>query len=111
MMEIQHNKILLGDRVLQFNNRIIEAAEHDGKVVIVFETEEDGGYDNVFCYAPDSKLLWRIKQAPIDIGGTARSTYVGIDVIEGKCRVIDFFGRRFCVDMQDGQIFAKDIVR
>lgn len=111
MMEIQHNKILLEGKVLQFNNKIIEAAEHVGKVVVVFETDEDGGYDNIFCYTLDSKLLWRIKQAPMDIGGTARCPYVGVDVIDGKCRAIDFFGRRFLVDMENGQILSKDIVR
>jgi len=110
-MKIQHNKIFVGDKVLQFNDKIIEAVEYAGKVVIVFETDEDDGYDNVFCYTLDSKLLWRIKQAPIDIGGTARSPYVGVDVFEGKCRAIDFFGRRFWVDMQNGQILSKDIVR
>lgn len=111
MMEIQYNKILLEDKVLQFNDKIIEAVEYDGKVVIVFETDEDDGYDNIFCYTLDSKLLWRIKQAPIDVGGTVRSTYVGVDMLEGKCRVIDFFGRRFWIDMQNGQILSKDIVR
>lgn len=111
MMEIQHNKILLEGKTLQFNNKIIEAVEYGGKVVVVFDTDEDGGYDNVFCYTLDSKLLWRINPAPIDIGGTARSPYVGVDVIDGNCRTIDFFGRRFLVDMENGQILSKDIVR
>lgn len=111
MMEIQHNKILLEGKTLQFNNRIIEAVEYGGKVVVVFDTDEDDGYDNVFCYTLDSKLLWRISPAPIDIGGTARSPYVGVDVIDGNCRAIDFFGRRFLVDMENGQILSKDIVR
>ena len=53
MIEIQNNKILLAGKELQFDNKIIEAAEHEGKVVIVFETDEDGGYDNVFCYTLD----------------------------------------------------------
>ena len=111
MMKIQHNKILLEGKALQFDNKIIEAVEHAGKVVVVFETDEDGGYDNIFCYTLDSELLWRIKQAPINIGGTARSTYVGVDMIDGRCGAIDFFGRRCWVDMKNGQILSKDIVR
>ena len=35
MIEIQNNKILLDGKKLQFDNKIIEAAEHEGKVVIV----------------------------------------------------------------------------
>ena len=32
MIEIRNNKILLAGKELQFNNKIIEAAEHEGKV-------------------------------------------------------------------------------
>ena len=53
-------------------------------------TDEDGGYDNVFCYTLDLQLLWRIKPAPVAIGGTARSPYVGVDIVDGNCRAIDF---------------------
>lgn len=111
MIEIQNNKILLAGEELQFDNKIIEAAEHEGKVVIVFETDEDGGYDNVFCYTLDLQLLWRIEPAPVAIGGTVRSPYVGVDIIDGACRAIDFYGRRFRVNLENGEIISKDIVR
>ncbi len=93
-MKIQNNKVLLRDKELQFDMRIIEAVECDEKLVIVFDTDEDDGYDNVFCYTLDKKLLWRIKPAPVNISGTARSPYVGVDIMDGNCRAIDFFGRR-----------------
>ena len=102
---------MLDGKELQFDNKIIEAAEHEGKVVIVFETDEDGGYDNVFCYTQDLQLLWRIKPVPVAIGGTARSPYVGVDIVEGNCRAIDFYGRRFKVNLENGEIISKDIVR
>ena len=111
MIEIQNNKILLAGKELKFDHKIIEAAEYEGKVVIVFETDEDGGYDNVFCYTQDLQLLWRIKPAPVDIGGTTRSPYVGVDIAGGNCRAIDFYGRRFKVNLKNGEIISKDIVR
>lgn len=111
MIKIQNNKILLAGKELQFNNKIVEAAEHERKVVVVFETDEDGGFDNVFCYTLDLQLLWRIKPAPTAIGGTARSPYVGVDIADGNCRVIDFYGRRFRVNLENGELISKDIVR
>lgn len=111
MIKIKSNKILLRGKELHFNKKIMEAAEYDGKVVIVFETNEDSGYDNVFCYTLDLQLLWRIKQVPVSIGGTARSPYVGVDIIDGDCRVIDFYGRRFRVNIENGEVISKDIVR
>lgn len=110
MMVIQNNKILLEGKELQFNNKIIEAVDYEGKVFVVFETDEDGGYDNVFCYTLDLQLLWRIKPAPVAIGGTARSPYVGVDIADGNCRAIDFYGRRFIVNIENGEIISKDIV-
>lgn len=111
MIEIENNKILLDGKELQFNNKIIEAVEYEEKVVIVFETDEDDGYNNVFCYTLDLQLLWRIKPAPVAVGGTARSPYVGIDIVDGNCRAIDFYGRRFLVNIENGEIISKDIVR
>lgn len=110
-MQVQNDTILLNGKELRFNNKIIEAVEYDGGLIVVFETEEDGGYDNVYCYTKDLQLLWRIKPAPIHIGGTARSPYVGVDIAGENCRAIDFFGRRFLVNIKNGEIISKDIVR
>ena len=102
MIEIQNNKILLAGKELQFDNKIIEAAEYEGKVVIVFETDEDGGYDNVFCYTQDLQLLWRIKPAPVAIGGTASKLtshiYLGIF---GKANL-------FCISCGVNPLFGFD---
>ena len=66
MIEIQNNKILLDGKELQFDNKIIEAAEYEGKVVIVFGNWcKIGGYDNVFCYYARFTIAWRIKPAPV----------------------------------------------
>mgnify|MGYP000063077679 CR=1 FL=1 len=111
MIEIQNNKIFSDGNELQFNNKILEAVDYEGKVVVVFETGEDGGYDNVFCYTLDLQLVWRIKPAPVAIGGTVRSPYVGVDIVDGNCRAIDFYGRRFLVNIENGEIISKDIVR
>lgn len=59
-----------------------------GKVVIVFEADEDDGYNNVYCYTLDFQLLWRIKPVPVAIGGTDRSPDVGVDILDGNCRVV-----------------------
>lgn len=41
-MEIQNNKILLDGKELQFSNKIIETVDYEGKMIIVFDTDEDG---------------------------------------------------------------------
>ena len=111
MIKYENNKILLNDKELVFEHNIFEAAFIFGKLIIVFETDEDNGYDNVYCFNRNQDKLWRIKQVPKEIGGTVRTPYVGVDIYYEKCRVVDFFGRRFTVDINDGHIISKDIVR
>lgn len=111
MMKYENNMILLNDKKLLFEYNILEAVLICEKLVVVFDTDEDNGYDNVYCFNRNRDKLWRIQQAPREIGGTARTPYVGVDVTDGKCRVVDFFGRRFVVDINDGHIISKDIVR
>lgn len=111
MIEVLGNRIIFEGRKIQFDNNIFEAIEYDGKIVVVFDTEEDDGYDNVFCYTLEKELIWRIKPVPVKIGGTARTPYVGVDITNGNCRIIDFFGRRFLINIENGEIISKDIVR
>ena len=46
-----------------------------------------------------------------EIGGTARTPYVGVNINNNTCRVVDFFGRRFELNICSGEILSKDIVK
>lgn len=111
MIEVLGNRIIFEGREIQFDNKIFEAIQYDGKIVVVFDMKEDAGYDNVFCYTLEKQLLWKIKPVPVEIGGSARTPYVGVDITNGNCRIIDFFGRRFLINIENGEIISKDIVR
>lgn len=111
MITIDNNKIIMSDRTIEFNEKIIEAVDIDNKLIVVFETNKDDGFDNVYCYEYDKTELWRIKPVPKEIVGTARTPYVGVDKKNGSCQVVDFFGRRFKLNTSSGEILSKDIVK
>lgn len=111
MITIDDNKIIMSDRTVEFDEKIMEAVDIDNKLVVVFETNRDDGFDNVYCYGYDKTELWRIQPVPKEIGETARTPYVGVNKINGSCQVIDFFGRRFKLDILSGNIVSKDIVK
>ena len=111
MIAIDNNKIIMSDTTIEFNEKVLEAVEIDNKLIVVFETNRDDGFDNVYCYEYDKTELWRIQPAPKEIAGTARTTYVGVDKENDSCRVVDFFGRRFKVNILSGEILSKDIVK
>ena len=111
MMQYDKNKILINDKEYTFKNNILEAVSIGEKLIIVFDTDEDGGYDNVYCYDYNQTKLWRIQPVPKKIGGTARVPYVGVNIKDKICRVVDFFGRRFVINIDNGCITLMDIVR
>lgn len=111
MIKYEKNKVIINDKEYLFKKNILEAVWIDRKLIVVFDTDEDGGYDNVYCYNYNQLELWRIQQVPREIGGIARTPYVGVNIIDKKCRVIDFFGRRFIVDTDSGCITSMEIVR
>lgn len=111
-MKIIKNRIQLDNgEELIYEDEIYEAAIWRNQIMIVFKTDYDNGFDNVYCYKFDKTILWRIKQAPKEIGGTARATYVGVEINNDTCKAIDFFGRRFTVNLNNGEIIGKEIVK
>lgn len=111
-MEIKNNCIIISDTdKICFDEPIIEAAIENDKVFVVFQTIVDNGFDNLYCFTYDKHLLWRIKQAPREIGGTVRATYVGVSIRDNLCYATDFFGRCFFVNPDNGEIIGKEIVK
>lgn len=111
MIEYDMNIFRLGGKDFVFDNNILGIVSIENKIIVVFETDEDDGYDNVYCYNFNQEKIWRIQQPPTKIGGTARVPYVGIGIEDGECKVVDFFGRKFSININDGSIISKEIVR
>ena len=65
----------------------------------------------MYCFDRNQQIVWRIQHVPGEMGGKMPVTYVGVDFTNEKCRVIDFYGRRYEVDKENGQILSKDIVK
>ena len=110
MIKVDGNKLITDTTVLEFDNKILEAVEYHNLYVVVFDTDFDNGFDNVYCYKENKELLWRISPAST-FAGRARSTYVGVNLINDVCSVVDFFGRRFTIDMKNGNLLHMEIVK
>ena len=111
MIEVVGNKMIIDGEKWKFKEKISEAICYYDKIVVVFKTKKEDGCDNVYCYNKKGKFLWRIKPVPREIGGTIKTSYVGVGVIGDACKVVDFYGRRFTVNMHDGNVISMDIVK
>lgn len=67
--------------------------------------------NNVLCFDKKGKLCWRISnELPSNIVSKEQIPYVAIQVIDEKLYVIDFWGRKFNVDIENGKLIDVKIV-
>ena len=112
MLSINKNKIFYKKNVYEFNYDVLEAEIINDKIVVVFEPNNPSCMkDNVFCFSLKKELLWRIKKPSKELAGTSQYPYVGIYLSDLNFGVVDFFGRRFFVNLDNGEIVGKDILK
>lgn len=111
MININDRLLQINDNRIMLQHKIKEVMTIQTKVVVLVEPEGEDQYDNVYCYDLRGCLLWRIAVPSVEIGGTARCTYVGLTLNDGKCRAVDFYGRSFLLDLDSGKILSKRIVK
>lgn len=67
--------------------------------------------NNVICYDRNGKICWRISnELPSIIISKDQIPYVAIQVTDGKLYAIDFWGRKFNVDIESGKLMNVKIV-
>lgn len=111
MVKINGKEIYWNDLHFTFEDEIKEAVEYRDKLIVMFVISQRYKYDNVLCYNKGKMLIWRIKPVPEPIGGTAKAQYVGISTNNRECRLVDFFGRSFLVNTDNGNILSMKIVK
>lgn len=110
MIIVENNTVTIDGKVIKFPYMI-----NDEEKVVQIENSLIVAYDipifkekrNVFCYSLDGEELWRIKEPPAELAGRIGSTwYVGFSFIEGKLRVIDYYGRNFELNPENGELLS-----
>lgn len=67
--------------------------------------------NNILCYDEKGKMCWRISnELPSDIVSKEQIPYVAIQVIDEKLFATDFWGRKFNVDVENGELINVRIV-
>ncbi|SEQ14338.1 hypothetical protein SAMN04487977_102621 [Treponema bryantii] len=107
-MNILGNKIIINNKEFLFDKKILEAIEYKSKLILVLDTNE---IDNVFCYSFNSELLWRMDSSKIKNVGSEKEPCIGIRIVNDKCVVFDFFGRRYVLNTENGKVERGETFR
>ena len=68
--------------------------------------------NNILCYNENGEMYWRISdKLPSNIVSKEQIPYVAIQIMNGKLYATDFWGRKFNVDVENGNLMDVKIVR
>jgi len=108
MISIDGKKITINDVIISLPYKIEQNKEYvllKDRIIIVYDIDEFQGKNNVACYSLNGELIWNIKKpSKKDAGIMQDSIYVGVSLINNECRVIDFYGRNFLLNTEDGTL-------
>lgn len=108
-----NNKILqIGSYQCDFK-RSIKQVKKVGYIYILLLEGLEGKQEinNVYGVNNTGGILWRIQSPEKGMAGIARYPYVGLSVVGEIIGAVDFFGRRFEIDIKNGSILGFDIVK
>lgn len=67
--------------------------------------------NNILCYDQNGKMCWQISdKLPSSIISKEQMPYIAIRIVDGKIYATDFWGRRFNVDVENGELLDVKIV-
>ena len=113
---IEDNILNIGDTKIIVKYPIKQVESISGKYVILLKiprvelgTEE---LNNILCYDENGEMCWRISdKLPSNIVSKEQIPYVAIQIMNGKLYATDFWGRKFNVDVENGNLMDVKIVR
>lgn len=114
-MEIQINKniLKLNGKEIKFNHDIRQfKTVGDDVVVLLVIPNNDNTLDNIYCYSSNGIIKWQVQ--PIKEAFPEMKQvfpFEQMSVLDDKIGASDFYGRRFMINISDGKIVQKDIVK
>lgn len=112
-IQIQDNILVLNGKKITFNHKIRQVKSVNGVVIVLLAIpSNDDTLDNIYCYNEKGIIKWQV-QSIKDVFPELKRVYPfeQMQVFEDKIGASDFYGRRFFINIADGLIVGKDIVR
>lgn len=113
---IDGNILSIGDVKVITKYPIDKVQKINGKYVVLLDIPrielETDELNNILCYDEQGKMCWQISgRLPFPIISKEQMPYVAIQISEEKLYATDFWGRKFNVDIETGELLEVKIVR
>ena len=115
-VSIDGNILNIGDTKITVKYPIKQVESISGKYVVLLKIPrvELGAEElnNILCYDENGEMCWRISdKLPSNIVSKEQIPYVAIQIMNGKLYATDFWGRKFNIDVENGNLMDVKIVR
>lgn len=113
MIEIDDNRLYVGENMIEFENKIAECVEFDSVIIVRLKISGEDYpkiNQNVIAIEPDGSLRWRIDLCPDETGG-GHDSYSGLFDHDGELWVTNLNGMKYKVDKSNGDIVDKKFVK
>ena len=108
MIIVDGKKIIINDVVISLPYKIEQNREYvilNDRIIIVYDTDEFQGKNNIDCYSLKGEKIWTVKTPSKKLNKLNRDClFVGISLIDDSCRVIDYWGRNFLLNIYTGEL-------
>ncbi|MCA6220360.1 hypothetical protein [Photorhabdus antumapuensis] len=110
---VNDNKIDINGHLIILNQKIIKVIEIDNGSVLVLTDVPigDDGLNNLFSYTKNGEFLWQIEPSDLQKEGQISHPYEGVNIVDGRYFVVDFYGRRIFFDPYTGLCLSRDVVK
>lgn len=112
---VEGNTLTIGHTKIIVKYPIKKIEKINGKYIVLLkiprvELEVDE-LNNILCYDEQGIMCWQISnKLPSNIVSKEQIPYIAIQVIDGKLYATDFWGRKFNVDTENGELIDVKIV-
>lgn len=112
---VEGNTLSIGQTKITVKYPIKKIENLNGKYIVLLKIPRvELGVDelnNILCYDGQGRMCWKISnKLPSNIVSKEQIPYIAIQVIDGKLYATDFWGRKFNVDTETGELIDVKIV-
>ncbi len=112
VIKINKNELCIDKKIMEFKYDIRDAKVLDNQIIVLlsipFNVDE---IDNIYAVSLDCKINWKVESLSIINPNGNNLPYESMFFNNGELTATDFYGRRYFINITDGTIEKRDIVK
>ncbi len=112
IIRVNGNELNVNGKIIKFDYEIRETKLVDSQVMVLlsipFNVNE---VDNIYAVSLEGKINWRVESLNLMDPNGNNMPYENMFLDKEALTATDFYGRRYFINIMDGTIIKKDIVK